>query len=137
MSLILISIFVSFVSSAESLRSQNYDFWAKQLTSSSTDLQINALAKLAEIKNFAAIPEVQKSLSSENAEVRYHAARCLAKLPNEKSIEVLASRIPSEKDVYVKAEITRSIRSLKEYFQKTMPAEPTEDEEPLKDGSEL
>lgn len=136
MSLLLISIFVSFVSSTDSIRSQNYDFWVKQLRTSSPDLQINSLAKIAEIKNFEAIPHVEKSLQSENAEVRYHAARCLAKLPNEKSIEVLANRFSLEKDVYVKAEINRSIRSLKEYFEKTMPPESAEDEILTNDSEE-
>lgn len=97
-------------------RDQNFDFWVKQLRSPLVDVQVNALEKLAEIKNPNAISEMARSLNSENADVRFHAAESLAKIPNQQSLDALGERSRIEKDVYIKAEINRSIRRLKDFF---------------------
>jgi|GEM_PF-3987031 len=116
MKILFLLLFLSVSSPEDANSTQNLDFWISQLKSSSIDLQINALEKLPEINNPKATPDIIESLQSPNAEIRYYAAVALAKLPTHEGLAALADRLVVEKDVYVKSEINRSIRKLKDYF---------------------
>jgi len=116
-------------SSLEASRDQNFLFWKGLLTSTSSDLQINALQKMGDLQRPEAVPEISVLLSSENPELRYHAARSLARIPHEKSLQALSARLPREEDVYVRAEINRSLRVLREFQSRVdSRAEPSPEE---------
>lgn len=118
MNLFLIFYFASILQVSSQ---QNSDFWISQLNNRSIDLQINALQKLGEIRVSKAIPALQRSLDSGEASVRYYAAMALGRYTYQESLEVLSNRLVKEEDVYVKAEIRRSLSRLKEYFEKQTP----------------
>lgn len=122
---IFISAFVLFFGSlgvasaqARADRTQNYDFWRGQLQSPSIDIKIIALKKLASIRNLEAVNSIIPLLRSNNPEIRFQAARSLGRLASRKGLDALGQQGPSETDVYIKAEINRSIQTLRDYFEK-------------------
>src|SRR4051812_36397685 len=76
------------------LLNQNLDFFVHQLKSDSPDLKINALDKLGDLKNPAAIPAMAEALQDANPEVRYHAIRGLSKSPMPEALAALQDRVP-------------------------------------------
>ncbi len=99
-------------------QSQNTEFWVSKLQSSSLDLRINALTRLAEIKDPISIEPIQTLLNDSEAEIRAAAARALGRFPYEDSLKALEAALSSEKDSYVKSELNRSIRGLRQTFKK-------------------
>jgi len=100
--------------SGEPSRDHNFLFWLELSKSPSLDLQINALHRLGDVQRPEAVPAIEALLTSSQAELRYHAARTLAKIPHESSLQALSGRVNAEQDVYVRSEINRSIRILRE-----------------------
>lgn len=99
-------------------RAQNVDFWVKNLSSSSLDVRIISLQKLAEIRNDSSLPAIAQSLQAPNPELRFYAAKSLSKFLNEAALQILSDHLATEKDVYVKAEVNRSIRKIQEVIER-------------------
>lgn len=118
-------------------QNQNLEFWSRNLRNPSLDIRINAIQKIQELKSSESAAALTESLSSPDAEVRAAAARALGKLPYDNALVALESKVGQETDSYVKAEINRSIRGLKQVFQKQeekaagkpAPTAPTESDE--------
>lgn len=110
---------------------QNEAFWIEKLQASSLDLKINAIQKLAEIRESQSFRAIARVLSDQNSEVRYYAIRALSKFPTQESLNLLQTHLSSEPDPYLKSESKRSIRSIQEILNKNLPKEekPAEDEE--------
>lgn len=103
---------------------QNLEFWTNQLQSESPDLQINAIQKVAELKEASTIPMLLAAARDDNPEVRFHAAKALSRIPDRASLEGLEALVATEKDPYVKSEIRRSVKSLTEIFNKAAKPKP-------------
>jgi len=100
-------------------RDQNIDFWINQLDSESVDLNINAIEKMAELQDPKALSYLASALRTAGPEVRFHIAKALSRFPTEAvATQILGPAQAAEKDVYIKAEINRSIRFIRDYLNK-------------------
>jgi len=104
------------------LLSQNHDFLIRQLKSESSDLKINSLDRLGELKNPLSIPSIAENLQDPDPEVRYHAIRALSKSPLPEALAALQDRVPQgqpakESDPYLAAEIRRGVKSTEDLIK--------------------
>ena len=113
-----ILMFSLLVALSPELLQQNKDFWIEQLRNSSVDIRISALQKLGELRNPTSIAQIAKTLQDSNSEVRFHAIRALAKIPNDETRFELQSHLHLEEDPYLKSETRRSIKAVDEILQK-------------------
>ncbi len=97
---------------------QNLDYWVSSLESRNVDLKLNALFKLQDLRDPAAIPAIEKLLSDSEPEIRAGAARALGRFPYDPALRALEAKLPAEKDSYVRSEINRSIKGLKSTFKR-------------------
>ena len=93
---------------------QNQGLLIEQLQNPSPDVRINALRKLAELRQPETLPKVIPSLEDPNSEVRFYAIRTLAKMPTEDSLNALKARIGKDGDPYLESELKRSIRGVED-----------------------
>lgn len=98
--------------------SQNSAFWKSHLRSESVDVRINAIQKLAELKEETTPQVISRLLTDKNSEIRYHALRALAKFPTEAVYERLSQHRKVEKDPYLKSETRRSMSAVKEVLDR-------------------
>ena len=107
------------VADLDANRDQNIDFWINQLNSESMDLNINAIEKMAELQDPKALDYLASTLRTAGPEVRFHIAKALGRFPTEAvATQILGPAQAAEKDVYVKAEMNRSIRFIRDYLNK-------------------
>jgi HEAT repeat protein len=99
---------------APELLSQNKDFWIHQLRADSPDLRINALQKLAELRQPDIVPQLSDVVRDDSTEVRFQAIRAITKIPTEEGRKILQNQLSEEKDPYLLSEIRRSIQSVDE-----------------------
>jgi hypothetical protein len=117
MSFIIISVFSSLLSIPDHLN-QNLSYWMRQLDSQSLDLQLTAIRRLQEIKDPTSIASLQREFDESNPEIRAAAARALGRFPFEEALKALEARLPKESDSYVRSELNRSVRGLKQTFKR-------------------
>jgi len=96
---------------------QNSEFLVQQLKNDSSDLRINALEKLGELKYAETIPAIADRASDPVPEVRFAAIRALAKFANQPALDALNSSFSSETDSYLKSEIRRSKKSIEDILK--------------------
>ena len=117
MSFVIITMLSALLSVPDHLN-QNLNYWIKQLDSQSLDMQLTAIRKLQDIRNPQSISALQRELEELNPEVRAAAARALGRFPFEEALKAMEARLPTESDSYVRSELNRSIRGLKQTFKK-------------------
>jgi len=93
---------------------QNLDFWGRQLKSESTDLKINALYKLWDIRSPESLSYLTEALKNSDPEVRNLVIRTLSRVKDPSTIEVLHQQQKIETNPYLKSEIKRSIKAVEE-----------------------
>ncbi len=69
-----------------------------------------AVILLGEVGDPSLIPEMQKSLKDDSANVRLEAVRALGKFANQEVVGLLAQIAPEDPDPYIRAEALRTIR---------------------------
>lgn len=110
---LIISLGLTLVPPAEAL-SQNAELWTRQLRSDSVDLRIQALKKLAELRQPSTLSKIADSLSDLSPEVRFQAMRALTRMPNSESLSALQSHLTQETDPYLLSELRRSAKSVED-----------------------
>lgn len=93
---------------------QNSELWTRHLKSESVDLRIQAVKKLAELRQISTLPKIAEALSDLSPEVRFQAMRALTRMPNSDSLASLQSRMNQETDPYLASELRRSIKSVED-----------------------
>jgi HEAT repeat protein len=94
--------------------SQNSELWARQLKSDSVDLRVQALKKLAELRQPATLPKIADALSDLSPEVRFQAMRAMTRMPNADSLNSLQLHLNQETDPYLISELRRSVKSVED-----------------------
>lgn len=96
---------------------QNRDFLVDQLRNSSSDLRVNALQKLAELKYPETIPNIAALSRDPSADVRFAAIQALAKISTQAALDALNSSFSNETDSYLKSEIRRSKKGIEDLLK--------------------
>lgn len=100
---------------------QNKDFLVRQLQNASSDLRINAVQKLGELRYPDTLSSLGDLAKDPVPEVRFAAIQGIAKFSNQEALDVLNSKFSNEADPYLKSEIRRSIKSIEDFLK---PKEP-------------
>jgi HEAT repeat protein len=120
----------------ENFTQQNLNFWVNILESPQIELRMNALKVLSDLKSPAAVPNIERLFQSEDARLRYQVAWALGRIPDSSSQTALARQLPKEQDSYVKGEINRSLRLLRDVFERKIDMSGPADEEDIQESFE-
>jgi HEAT repeat protein len=115
---LLASVFLSLLISSPEHLNQNLSYWLQALDSKSIDIQLTSIKRLQEIKDPQSISSIQRKLEDSEPELRAAAARALGRFPYETALKAMEAKLPTETDSYVRSELNRSIRGLKQTFKK-------------------
>ncbi|TVQ79744.1 MAG: HEAT repeat domain-containing protein [Bradymonadales bacterium] len=102
----------------EPLKNHNAVFWTRALDAPQEELKLNALRRLSDIKPPEAIPAIARQFESSSPRLRYQIAWTLGRIPHERSFQALSKQLEREEDSFVRGEINRSLRLLREIFER-------------------